>query len=139
MEKNYRITFSDGPLGDKRKDVDVRAANIDEAFKMAYKMPEAKGGLYTDIGIEEIVDGPKVIGLEVEYADTVFKQNFTGYVFIRAYTEKEAVAYYDKHMKNKRFVHNIGEEVENGKCIRGRVKRTYFAGASGHHADATIS
>lgn len=135
--KNYRITFSDGPMGNRRKHVDIEANSIDEAFSKAYRMPEAQSRIYTDVDIDEIEDGPKVIGIKFEYEDTAFKKRFSDYILIRANSEEEAVEYYNKHYKGGRFWFNAAEDAPDGKCIRGKVLETYFAACPGYHADAT--
>lgn len=138
MEKNYRITFSNGPTGDKSKNVDVYAKNSEEAFAQAFDMPEAKSGIYTNVGVEKIEKGPKVIGLEIECEDTVFNDKFTDCLFIRANSEEEAICYYDKHLKGGRFVFHAEKTDDTGNRVRGRVKSTYFAGSSGYNFDATV-
>lgn len=138
MEANYRITFNDGPLGNKRKHFDVSAKSSDEAFQLAFMMPEAKSGIYTDVSVEEIPREPSVIGIEFQYYDTYFKQNFTDYIFIKANNETEAVDYYNKHFKDGRFQFKASKTDENGKCIRGKILNTYFAACPGYDADATV-
>lgn len=132
--KVFRITFTGNG---KSKSVDVQAACSDDAFDMAYKMSEATSRAYTDISVEEVPDGPKVIGIEFEYEDTAFKKTFPGYIFIRAYNEAQAVDYYNRHYKGGRFWFHAGKTEENGKCVRGKVLETYYAACPGYDADAT--
>ena len=77
----YRITF----CGKHSRHYDVDASNSDEAFKMAYSMPEASQyHIYTDVSVEEVPEGPSVIGIEFRYTDTVLKKDFTNYIHIKA-------------------------------------------------------
>jgi len=94
---NYRITFHDGPMSDRSKTVDVVAKDSDEAFDLAYKMPEARRRLYDNISIEEIPTGSSVIGVKFEYYDTSLGKYFTDQVFIKAENEQQAIDYYNKH------------------------------------------
>ena len=137
-KNNYRITFHDGPDGNRSKYIDVYAKSSDEAFDIAYKMPEARRRLYDNVMVEKIPTEPSTIGVEIEYYDTQLKRNFTDRLFIRAENEKQAIDYYNKHFKGGRFGLYANMPVENGKCIRGRVLRTYFTGLPGYDADATV-
>ena len=132
--KEFRITFTGNG---KSKAVDVHASCTDDAFAMAYKMSEATNRAYTEVSIEEVPEGPKVIGIKFEYEDTACKKTFTDYLFIRAYNEAQAVDYYDRHYKGGRFWFNAGKTEDDGKCIRGKVIETYYAAVLGYNADAT--
>lgn len=134
---NYRITFSNRNAGISRKK-DIHAENSDDAFAKAFKMPDAKSGLFTDVQVEEIPEGPVVVGIKFYYYDTVLKVNFTDYLTIKANSEADAVSYYNEHFKGKRFWFNAGKTEEEGKCIRGDVAETYFAACPGYDADATL-
>jgi len=135
---NYRITFHDGPMSDRSKTVDVVAKDSDEAFDLAYKMPEARRRLYDNISIEEIPTGSSVIGVKFEYYDTSLGKYFTDQVFIKAENEQQAIDYYNKHYINGRFNLYGNKTVKDGRSIRGRILKTYFAGFSGFDADATV-
>lgn len=137
-KNNYRITFHDGPLSDRSKSVDVVAKDPDEAFEIAYSMPEARRRLYDNILIEKIPIGPSVIGVKFEYYDTAFEKNFTDQVFIKAENEQQAINYYNKYYKGGRFNVYGNKTVKDGRCIRGRVLKTYFTGLPGFDADATV-
>ena len=132
--KEFRITFSGN---NKCKSVDIKASCSDDAFVKAYEMPEATSRIYTEISIEEVPEGPKVIGIEFEYEDTAFKKTFTDYIFIRANDEAQAVDYYNRHYKGGRFWFHAGKTEDDGKCIRGKVLETYYAAVPGYDADAT--
>lgn len=135
--KRYRITFFSTDTG-KEKSFDLSTSNKDDAFRQGYAISQRLPyGEYSEMSLEEIPDGPSNIGLEIQYTDTVFKREFTGYLIIRARTEKEAVDYYNKNFKGGRFNFDIEKTVPDGKCIRGNVKKTYFAACPGYHADAT--
>ena len=121
MKKNYRITFYDGPEGNRSKNVDVYAESFDDARRQAWQMDEAKYRMYSDIMIEEIPNGPSVIGVEYEYTHPYLKQKFTERVFIKANSEAQALKYFNEHFKE-----------------RGRATKTYFACCTGYDADATI-
>lgn len=138
MKKNYRITFYDGPMGNLSKDVDVYAENSDEALHMAYRMPEAKDRRFTDVMVGKIPEGPSIIGIEFEYTDTYFNDKFKEYMFIKANNEAEAVEYYNNHFKDKHFWFNAGKTETDGKNVRGRVVKTYFACVERYDADATL-
>ena len=133
--KKYRITF----CGKHSKHYDVDASNSDEAFKIAYSMPEAsKHHIYTDVSVEEVPNGPSVIGIEFKYTDTVLKKDFTNYIHIKAKDEADAVRYYNEHFRGKRFWFNPSKTEEDGKCVRGEVIDTFFSACPGFDADATI-
>ena len=122
MKANYRIVFHDGPEGSNSKNVDVYASNLDEARKMAWKMPEAEmRELYSEFYVQEIPKEPSVIGIEYEWTSPYINGVSTGYLFIKANDEAAAVKYYNEHFKS-----------------RGRIRKTYFAAGMGFDADATI-
>ena len=133
----YRITFSDGPMGNRDKHIDVDADSSDEAFKMAYAMPEAKNHMYTDVMVEKHPLGASPIGLTIEYYDTYFKEYYTGTMIIKAENEDQAMEYYDRNYKGKHFWFNCGQIEDDGKCVYGKIKDTYFAACPGYDADAT--
>ena len=132
MKPNFRITFSGK---DRSENIDVFAENREDALEMALCMPEVEH--YRDVTIEEFPEFPCVIGIKFQYRDTCRKKDFRGYVFIKANSEKEAVDYYNEHLKGKRFCFDSGKTETNGKCIRGKVLETYFAGCPGFDVDAT--
>lgn len=136
MENNFRITFSDGSMGNKSKHVDVYAQNSDDAFSQAYKMPETEYGIYTDVSVEEIPTEPTVIGIQFRYTDTYMKKDFTGYVIIRAKDEAHAKEYYNEQLKGKHFMHYPSKLEESGKCVIGKIVETYFAACPGFDYDA---
>lgn len=135
--KNYRITFSDGPLGVLHKRIDVYAENSDDAFAKAYKMPEAKNKTYTDVSVEEIPQEASPIGICFSYTDVSFGKKFKNYLIIKADNEEQAVSYYNKNIKGKRFWFNPSKLEETGKCVCGEVLETYFAACAGYDFDAT--
>lgn len=134
--KKFRATFFDGPTGNLSKKVDLLAEDTDHALKQALKMREASDRRFTDVSVEEVKDGPKNIGLVISYYDTVIRRNFRGYVFIRANSEKEAVAYYNSHLRGGRFWFHAGETEADGKCVRREVVDTYYAAGPGYDFDA---
>lgn len=123
--KEYCVSFHDGPESDREHRVDIMAENSDDAFSKAYRMPEAKR--YSNVTIFEKPKGKTTIGLEIEYTDTVFKQTFHGYVFVNANSEREAKDWYNRNLKGKRFWFNTSKPEADGKCVYGRVTKTYFA------------
>ena len=130
---NYRISFYDKQT-DKSKNYDVAADSSDDAIKMAYKMPEAKNR-NAEIWVSEIQDGPKVIGIRFAY--TQLGRSYSQYLFIRAENEEQAKRYYRKNIQGKRFWQpSPGKPDENGNCVYGNIKETYFACASGYDFDA---
>ena len=132
--KNYRITFSSR---DNCKHIDVCAKDCDEAFARAYRMPEAKSGMYSEIMVERIPTTPSVISVKFKYLDTVTDKTFFGYVLIKAKDEAHALKHYDKYLKDKRFWFNVGKTEEDGKNIRLEAVDTYFAGCAEFDIDAT--
>lgn len=140
MKNNFRITFYDGPEGNRSKTVDVYAESFDDARRQAWQMPEAKNRLYSDMMIEEIPKGPSVIGILYEYTDPYVSGKSTQPMFIKANDEAEAICYYNKHCLGTHFdFPNYRKNDENGRCTRGRIVETYFvAGAVNYDADATI-
>lgn len=91
------------------------------------------------VSFEEVPDGPKNIGLSFRYRDTVFKQDFTDYMIIRAETEKQAMDYYRTHYEGKHFSFSPGKIEPDGKCVYGAIRDTYYAACPGFHADATAA
>lgn len=139
--KKYRITIiKQYPITLNRlqniSEYDITAESVDEAFQKAYKL--AKNQRNCSISVMEVPEGPSSIGLEIEYEDKIFKRIFTGTVIIRANNEKEAVEYYNKYLKGGRFWFQPGKTEADGKCVRGRVKSTYYAACDGWDVDATI-
>lgn len=132
--KLYRLVFGE-PNGNTFANVDVSAESVDEAFAMAYKMPESRK--YSQVSCMEVPDGPTNIGLEVLYTDTYLKKDFHGFIIIHTESEEDARAYYDTHLKGGRFWHNIGETADDGKCVRGKILSTYYATCPGYDFDAT--
>ena len=132
--KEYRIDFHDGPESNRSTSVDVMVENVDDAFRMAYKMPEARR--YSCVGIYEKPKGRTIIGIEFEYEDTFFKQKFTGYTFIKANSESEAKEYYNNNIRGKHFWFDAGKPDPEGKNVYGRVKKTYFAFGDRVHFEA---
>ena len=132
----YRITFTGGPIGKRSRSYDVDAKDVDEAFCIAYKMPEATSRMkYSDINVTEIQDGPKVIGVCFTY--TQAGHSYSQYLFIRAENEEQAKRYYRKNIQGKRFWQpQPGKPDENGNCVYGNIRETYFACASGYDFDA---
>ena len=138
-KSKFRITFYDGPEGNNIKTVDVASRDSKEAMSLAYRMPEAKMyELYTDMIVEEIPKEPSIIGIMFEYEGRGFNGTCSGCLFIKANDEAQAVAYYNKHFKNKRF--NVyGKNNDDGVNVRRGIKYTYFPPAFGRYdADATI-
>ena len=140
MKKNYRITFYDGPEGNRSKNVDIYAESFDDARRQAWQMDEAKYRMYSDMMIEKIPVGPSVIGIRYEYIDPCLSGRSTQCLFIKATDEAEAISYYNKHYKNTRFdFPDYRKNNDNGRCIRDRIVETYFApGVVNFEADATI-
>lgn len=139
MKPNYRITFTDGPTGNRQKSIDVYATDSDDAFSQAYKMPEAKSRQYTSVLISEIPDGPSLIGIEFETYDSVCRRTFTNRVFVMAKDEAEAKAWYKRNLMGKKTFCIYPEEPEpDAKCSYGRIRRTYFAAGCGGGFDAKV-
>lgn len=140
MKANYRIVFHDGPEGSNSKSVDVYASSMKEAREKAYKMPEAKTReLYSEFYVQEIPREPSTIGIEFEYTSPYINGVCTGYLFIKANDEAQAVKYYNEHFKGKSFAGaHYGKNVEGEHTVRGRIRSTYFANGMKFHADATI-
>lgn len=140
MKANYRIVFHDGPEGNNSKAVDVYVSSMDEARKMAYQMPEAKiRELYNEFYVEEIPKEPCTIGVEFEWTDPYISGVCTGYLFIKANDEAQAVKYYNEHFRGKHFWGaHYGSSVDEGQCVRGKIRKTYFAASLNYDADATI-
>ena len=122
----FRITFTDGPTGNRSKTYDVDAQNSDEAFKIAYAKPESKSRWYSDVSVMEIEPGPKQIGVEFESYDTVFKQSFRGYLFFTAEDEADAIRQYNEKYKGKRYWFDACKPAADGKNEYRRVISTYY-------------
>lgn len=140
MKSNYRITFYDGPEGNISKNVDVYAESFDDARKQARQMPEARNRMYSDMMIEQFPEGPSVIGVEFEWTDPYISGVCTGYLFIKANDEAEAVKYYNEHFRGKCFEgSHYGKNVDGAHSVRGRIRKTYFAsGCVRFDGDATL-
>lgn len=139
MKANYRIVFHDGPEGSRSKNVDVYAESFEDARRQAFQMPEARNRMYSDMLIEQIPEVPSVIGIEFEYSSPYINGVCTGYLFIKANDEAQAVKYYNEHFRGKSFEGaHYGENNEDGHTVRGRIRQTYFAGGLNYNADATI-
>lgn len=138
-QDKYRITFHDGPEGNRSKDVDIYAKSLDDAMDKALDMPEAKERLYRNVSVMAIPKEAAIIGVEYEYYDKAAERNFTDRFFIKAENEKQAIDYYNKHYKGNRygtFYDNKSNKSE--RFIRGKVLNTYFAVAVTYDADATV-
>ena len=130
MKKQFRITFSDGPMGKRmEKHYDVWASDIGEAEKIGFDMSTARQ--YCNMSVQEVPMGPKMVGLEILYEDTYLKKNYHAYIIIRANDESSAVDYYNKHLKGGRFWFDAGKTDDLGKCVRGAVVNTYYAACPG--------
>lgn len=135
--RNFRATFHDGPMGNISKAVDFKAEDMDQAFGLALKMPEASDRRFSEVSVEEIAEGLKNIGLEINYFDTAIRRQFRDCLIIRAYDEDEAVRYYNKFLRGGRFWFYANKTEPDGKCQRGDVIRAYYAACPGYHFDAT--
>ena len=132
----YRITFSGGPTTDIHKHYDVEAKDSDEAFKIAYKMPEAKNRIYREVGVEEIPEGITNIGIRFAYQEC--NRTYHQYMVIRAESEDHAKRWYNANIKGRRFYQPWPHKPdENGNCVYGRIVETYFTFGSGYNFDAT--
>ena len=130
----YRVTFS-GP-NDSYVHYDVEAKDSDKAFQFAYAKLQAKDR-YTDAIVEEITKGPKPIGIKFESYDHYAKKSYTDYMIILAEDEKQAIDYYNRNYRGKRYWFNAGKLEPDGKNEYRQVKETYFAACPGYDADAT--
>jgi hypothetical protein len=137
--KTYRATFNNGPEGNESFKYDFEAENGDEAWKKVYAHPCAKKyPQYTDVTLEEVTDGPKVIGICYNYHDHHLKRDYQGYTFIKANDEKQAVEFYNRNIKGKHFYQPWPDKFDDeGNCEYGSVKETYYAGFDGYKYDAT--
>ena len=132
----YRITFSGGPTTDISKHYDVEVKNSDEAFAMAYKMPEAKNRIYSNIWVEEIPVGDTNIGIRFAYKDR--GRTYHQYMVIHAKDERHAKEYYNKNIKGRNFYQPWSHKPDdNGNCVYGSIVETYFAACPGYDFDAT--
>lgn len=139
MKNKYRITFHDGPLGNRQKTVDIYAESLDEARQQGYQMPEARNRLYDNMMIHQVPEGPSVIGIEFEFEmkSPPFYENGKDYLFIRANSEAEALQYYNTHFLAQRYSSHAGTTDPAGHRVRGRVTQTYYADGMQYCADAT--
>ncbi len=138
--KKYRVTFHDGPCGSKSLKYDIEAENSDEAFNKAYKDLRAKGLdiCFTDSTTEEWPNGTSNIGIEFNYLEGRQRRAYSQYMIIRAENEQQAVEFYNRNFKGKRFYQPWPCKVEeNGNCEYRNVARTYFAACPGADFDAT--
>ena len=101
----YRVTFS-GP-NDSYVHYDVEAKDSDKAFQFAYAKLQAKDR-YTDAIVEEITKGPKPIGIKFESYDHYAKKSYTDYMIILAEDEKQAIDYYNRNYRGKRYCWKAG-------------------------------
>ena len=137
----YRATFSDGPMGSKSNNFDFEAKDKDEAWEKVYARPEAKmHDIYTDVMLEGVPDGPKIIGIKFAYDDSRRGHTqYYQYMTIRALDEAQAVDYYNQNIKGKSFFQPWPYKIdEDGNCTYGAVRETYFAACPGYNFDATM-
>ena len=133
----FRITYTDGPMGNEYAHRDIEAKDMDDAMSKAYRYPEAKSSRFTDFTVEEIVAGPKVIGICYNYTYADSGKTYQNYTFIRANDEAQAVEFYKKNIKGKRFYQPWPNKIDpKGNCIYGSVNYTYFAGGDEFAYDA---
>lgn len=140
MDQKYRITFHDGPNGNRQKTVDIYAESLEDARKRAYQLPEARNRLYDNMMISQVPEGPSVIGIEFKYEmhRPPFHQEGKDYLFIRANSEAEALQYYNDHFWGRTYDRVAGKTDPAGHRVRGRALRTYYAPGMICCADATI-
>lgn len=133
----FRITFSNGANSNDHKTYDIEADNSDEAFRFAYGTPEAnQRWRYSDVSVMEIKNGPKTIGVCFTYTQS--GRSYVQYLFIRAEDEEQARQFYQTHLKGRRFWQPWPDKPnDEGNCVYGKIKETYFAGGDGYAFDAT--
>lgn len=131
----YRVTFSSS---NGSHVCDIEAEDSDQAFRFAYAKLQNRDR-YTDAAVEEITKGPKPIGIKFESYDHYAKKSYTDYIIILAEDEKQAIDYYNRNYKGKRYWFDVGKPEPNGKHEYRQVKETYFAACPGYHADAETS
>ena len=132
----YRITFFSDPTTDIVKKYDVEAKNSDEAFEIAYKMPEARNRMYRNVGVEEIPTGDTNIGIRFSYKER--GKTYYQYMVIHAKNESHAKEYYNRNIKGRNFYQPWPRKPDdNGNCIYGAIAETYFAACPGYDFDAT--
>lgn len=134
----YRVTFHDGPTGNKSKKFDVDARDMDEAFRKARELfPNAWQAGYTDATTEEVPTEPSPIGIRFRYLESG-KKSYCQYLVIKADNEAHAVAFYNRNLKGRRFYQPWPKKPDdNGNCVYGEVEETYFAACPGYDYDAT--
>ena len=141
MKKKYRITLHNGPEGGRDKCVkDVFAESFEDARHQMWQMDEVKRREYSEASIEQVPEGPSVIGVCYEYVDPGLTGKSSQYMFIKANSEGEAIRYYNNHYRNTHFDFPNSKKIDDaGRCTRGRIVETYFAhGVAKYDADATI-
>ena len=142
-QKKYRVSF----LSKTRRDdddvkYDVTAESFDDAFHKAYEMLKGDFGpspydYFFEGSTEEIIEGPKTIGIRFEHTEPAIGRNSENYLGIRAETEEQAIEYYNEHYKGKHFYQPWPHRIDpDGPCVYGRVKETYFMSGPGYHANA---
>ena len=134
--QRYKITFSAGPDTDICKTYDVDAENSIDAFRMAYRYPEAsQRWKYTEISVSEIQEGPKIVG--VRFAYTQLNHSYSQYLFIQAETEEQARRYYRNNIQGKRFWQPRPDMPDDqGNCVYGTIQQTYIAAGNSYTFDA---
>lgn len=130
----YRIVFSNEKTG-KTKQYDVEAVNSDEAFSKAYSMSESKSREYSDVSVQEIPEGARMVGLHVEVVDR--GHHYSCYKVFKAYSDEQAVEYYNKNYLDKKCDHISHELSESGLAVFGRVLDVYLAACPGCDEDLT--
>ena len=133
----YRITFTGGPTSDTYKSYDVSANDSTEAFSMAYKMPEAKQRWkYTDVSVMEVEKGPHIYG--ICFVSLYRSHTYSQCMFIRADNEDQARRFYTKNIEGKSyFGRDPGKPDDNGDCVYGAIRYSYYATANRYDFDAT--
>ena len=88
--------------------------------------------------VEEFPNGPSPIGIEFWYQDLMLKKKSCQYMIIFAEDEAQAVSFYNKKYKGKKFFQPWPHKIdEGGNCIYDEVRETYFAACTGYDDDAT--
>ncbi len=136
--KKYRVTFHDGPTGNRSKNFDIEAENMDEAFKKAYRaFPDARYQGYTDATTTEIPTEPSPIGIRFRYLENG-KRSYCQYLIIKANDEAHAIEFFNRNLKGRSFFQPWPSKPdEKGNCVYGNVEETYFAACTGYDYDAT--
>ncbi len=135
----YRVTFHDGPTGNRSKKFDIEAGDMDEAFRIAYqRFPNAREMGFTDATTEEIPTEPSAIGIRFKYSDIRAEKSYSQYLVVKANDEAHAVEFYNRNLKGRSFFQPWPSKPdEKGNCIYGEVAETYFAACPGYDFDAT--